>query len=236
MSSFKIEDLPVKDYIELRYSYQSNTIPRIIEAPLNSVEIIEALLKPPAPLTIYRARYIRRGPHTKPISVFSNVPYNIKLYDQDEKFTGRLEEDREIRFVLIPKRLVHAMKELRWRAFIGVRLFYISIPWCHSGKQEDMALEHPWALVLDNVIHWRPMETYQFQLVKLLAMLGLEGCKFRRSLLEPETTPLPENLLDWFAGIPGKTAKLHCWAALLYVQDSDGGSVTEGRQTPLKIY
>jgi hypothetical protein len=66
------------------------------------------------------------------------------------------------------------------------------------------------------VLHGTPrpgsLHTYERRLAKLLQDLDLVGCDFRRSLLRPGTTPLPECLWDWFAGIPGRTAALPYFA------------------------
>ncbi|KAI8947842.1 hypothetical protein F4801DRAFT_582061 [Xylaria longipes] len=142
------------------------------------------------------ARHVRRGPPTTQKRPFWPLAGNVKRYDEYKKFQGRLEEDREIKFVFVPNRFFSAIQEFKWATFISVPLWYISILWCNTGDQADTTLVYPVALVLDSLPNQNILGSYEFQLAKLLAMLGLEGCDFRRTLLEPGTMPLPECLLD----------------------------------------
>ncbi|KAM0216038.1 hypothetical protein ACHAPQ_003267 [Fusarium lateritium] len=57
--------------------------------------------------------------------------------------------------------------------------------------------------------------------VALLKHLGIPDCDFQRSLLEPGTTPLPENLEDWIEGIPGTSIALPYYRKISQVKEED---------------
>ncbi|KHN99855.1 uncharacterized protein MAM_01779 [Metarhizium album ARSEF 1941] len=64
------------------------TIPWIIEAPLNSVEVLEAILKPLHPFQIYTARHVQRR--------FDRAHGSKRLYSEYIRLQGQLERNREI--------------------------------------------------------------------------------------------------------------------------------------------
>ncbi len=183
------------------------TVPWIVEAPLNSVEILEALLKPARPLQIYTDRHVPR----RMITTDGNPKFLKKcqrIYQEFVQSQGRLTEDREISYVCIPDDAIHTLRERLLGRISPVQLCYISIP--YSWRDGDRTLAHPWAFVL----HHEPMHQFSYQnnLERLLVELNLAGCGFKRSLLKPGTTPLPECLWDWYVGIPGKNAALPYYA------------------------
>ncbi|KAI1740065.1 hypothetical protein F4680DRAFT_120239 [Xylaria scruposa] len=195
-----------------------NTVVWIVEAPLNSVEVLEALLKPTRPLQIFTARHIPRGCVDPsrcrwPTAVIRTQ----KAYREFTKFQGRLTEDREISFVCVPEEAVDLIRTRLLGRFCPVMLCYISIPFSIGGEP---ILRHPWALVL----HHEPLPgglyTYENRLNALLDDLSLTGCGFERSLLKPGTTPLPECLWDWYVGVPGHSAALPYYAV-------DTGALTD---------
>ncbi len=84
---------PVDDIPDSHYPTHPNRseIRWLIEAPINTVEVLEAILKPPLPYKIYKERPIRRyrrGPVTRKIQEW-----------QDNE--GRLFQDRKLPFVII---------------------------------------------------------------------------------------------------------------------------------------
>lgn len=104
------------------------------------------------------------------------------------------------------------MRKYHWGRFTPVMLHYILIPWCRGPDGSRVGLMHPYALILHDKSYPGTKHTYENRLHNLLDELGLWGCDFRQSLLQPGTTPLPECLLDWFAGIPSKSAALPYYA------------------------
>ena len=102
-------------------------VPMIIEAPLNTVEVFNAIFKPAKPFKIYTARHVARGPAT-----VSRMPGDLdrarRLYDEYTRFQGRLErEGRAISFVCLPfadLQTVRLDRETIW----PVCLHWLSIP------------------------------------------------------------------------------------------------------------
>ncbi|KAI0555602.1 hypothetical protein F4679DRAFT_594068 [Xylaria curta] len=188
-----------------------NTVVWIVEAPLNSVEVLEALFKPKRPLEIFTARHVPRG--CVDISRCrwpSTVKEAQRAYREFTKFQGRLTEDREISFVCVPEKAVRPLRDRLKCRFCPVKLCYISIPFSIGGEP---VLRHPWALVLHDEPHPSGLHTYENRLNTLLDDLSLTGCGFERSLLKPGITPLPECLWDWYVGVPGHSAALPYYAA-----------------------
>lgn len=184
-------------------------VPWIVEAPLNAVEILEAILQPSDPFPIFTAHHIHRGCTT---GRNRYTPASCqRLYSEYKRLQGCLEKDRDISFICIPWDAVRTIRSRLWGIFTPVRLQYISIPWFDGAKQR---FENPWALVL----HARPepgtIHTYENRFRVLLERLGLSGCRFPRSLLKPGTTPLPECLCDWFEGLAGTTAASQYYSRL----------------------
>lgn len=185
-------------------------IPWIIEAPLNSVEVLEALLKPSKPFEIYTARHIARPRIARAEHDRRRVIYD-RLYVEYKRYQGRLEEERDVRFICVP---TPTFKELRAKLrliWVPMRLHYISIKW--GGGDLPKTVAQPWALFLQDTCTAR---TYEAELSRLLKQCNLLDCKFERSLLRPGTTPLPETLWDLFGGYPGTSGALP-----YYVKEED---------------
>lgn len=232
-------DIPVKDWGHMlhahaRYisAFQSTTefqsrIPRtevpgntdevayMIQAPLNSVEILEAILKPERSFQVHTAHHV---PHTPPNAsdqryqkMKHRLPRHKALYREYRRFQGQLEKDREVSFVCIPRSSVRKLWDFYWsKGFSVTRAFYICIPW-YCGFEKRIC--HPWITVQrlgpGLGVSIPPQCTYEAQLRELLRTLGIpEDFTFDRSLLRPGEEPLPETLLDWFRGIPGTTRAL----------------------------
>lgn len=108
----------------------------VIQAPLNSVEIFEAILRPAAPLRVYRARHV--GPQMPPTSsdelyqkarTMACLRRDRALYCEYKRFQGRLEkEDREVAFVCLSNSCISKLSEFFRHTIWGysfVRSFYI---------------------------------------------------------------------------------------------------------------
>jgi hypothetical protein len=245
------KDFPIRDFDKILYSFarycnttdppEADKVPlaahpslppnvdgnyyniMMIEAPISSVEVIEAILKPEQPFQIYRARHVPRRRITQHRRPESLSEYQ-KMYDEYSQWQGRLEkEDREISYICLPH---HSLNKLRLHGICWpVRLDYIGI----SGRQCDRppkSLFKPWALVLryrhgtgDRLGCGLAPTTGAERLQRLLEKLGIPDCQFERSRLRPGTVPLPECVLYWIEGIPGSTLALP-----YYSKDSDAPS------------
>lgn len=208
-------------------------VPVMIEAPVSSVEIIEAILKPEQPFQIYKTHHVPCRRVTQ-IAFPQDLTHRQRVYDEYARFQGRLErDDREVSFICIPRSSLR-----RLRAFgicWPVCLHYISIsfaPPCAPIKD----LCHPWAVVL----RLRPSNgvkcgtglastTNAERLHALLEKLGIPGCRFERSLLQPGTIPLPECVLDWIEGISGSTL------ALPYFPQDSQANMSEGEDSDITL-
>jgi len=191
----------------------SRLVPFMIEAPLNSVEVLEAILKPSEPFKIHKAHHIHRGLRKKVDG--KNLRLSSQLYRKAcrhyaeySRWQGRLAKERAISFVCIPEKAIEILRDTLRGTFWPVKLIYISIPWSYDPIKDPRGLEHPWALVLQRKPEDGTIHTYENRFKDLLERLNLVGCNFGRSLLTPGTVPLPECLWDWFAGVSGKTAAL----------------------------
>ncbi|KAH0593485.1 hypothetical protein MHUMG1_08622 [Metarhizium humberi] len=174
------------------------TIPWIVEAPLNSVELLEAILKPSHPFQIHTAHHVQRR--------FDRAHGSKPLYSEYIRLQGQLERNREVSFIRVPASAEEILCHWLMGSFRPVVLYYISIPWT-TGRIQCLA--HPRALVMRD----RPVagiSTYEILLAKKFRELGLSTSPvdLQRSLLKRGTTPLPETVWDWFAGRPGSTAAL----------------------------
>lgn len=171
--------------------------PFIVEAPVNSVEVLEEVpyLKPQVPFEIFTAKLPPRVPR-------SCAPRSIqKLYQEYAEGQGKLSRDdrQEVSIVCAPSGSLDRLREVgpfaRTGSFWPQEFHYMSIPWRSRGSKRT---RHPYALVL-----WSspgPWHSYQRRLKQLLKKKGLTGCNFDRSLLEPGTSPLPESWLDLVTG------------------------------------
>ncbi|KID83674.1 hypothetical protein MGU_09060 [Metarhizium guizhouense ARSEF 977] len=173
-------------------------IPWIVEAPLNSVEVLEAILKPSHPFQIHAAHHVQRR--------FDRAHGSKRLYSEYIRLQGQLERNREVSFIRVPASAEKILRHWLMGFFKPVLLNYISIPWT-TGRIQCLA--HPRALVMSD----RPVAgiyTYEILLATKFRELGLSTSPvdLQRSLLKRGTTPLPETIWDWFAGRPGTTAAL----------------------------
>lgn len=204
---------------------QREFTPWLIEAPLNSVELFEAVLKPSQPFKIYKARHVPRPPPItdippKPIkkddwsetdAYWHEAGYKFKirwqkwqqlLHEEFWKGQGRLMCDREVSFVCLDHAALETMQESFAYTYQAVRLNWIAIPW-NYGDGQATTLAHPWALVLRR--QPTPEYSYWDSFHRMLEQRGLSSLAesgFPRSLLEPGTAPLPETLRDWLMGVP----------------------------------
>lgn len=184
-------------------------VPWIIEAPLNSVELLEAILKPSHPFEIYTARHFRRGCIQEPRR-HTSLSVSKKLYAEYARLEGRLELERDVSFICVPQQAVYTIQRKLHGLFTPVKLHYISIPWARDNRPLD--LMHPWAMVL----HKKPLilpHTYENRLKNLLSGLGVSDTRFTRSLLKHGTVPIPECLFDWYVGREGATQAMPYFAS-----------------------
>ena len=178
-------------------------VPLMIEAPLNSVEIFEAVFKPPKPFPIYKAKHIPRT--INPNAGHRDYPFvgDGSLPDYWKATQGKLVvEDREISYIVVPREKLELLKgtTIGW----PVKLWHISISWQYTYRCRDLI--HPFALVWNRRPEVDDIEkgkTYKEEFTRSLERLGLTGCKFEKSLLESGTIPLPENIYDYTYGIAG---------------------------------
>ena len=204
--------------------------PWLIEAPLNSVELLEAVLKPSQPFEIYKARHVSPPPppvKEMPPKPAENEDWLAKMgyrsrtgaekrrhmrYEEFWKGQGRLMCDREVSFVCLDVAAIETMKKIFNTTYHVVQLNWIHIPW-NCGDGQGAWLARPFAIVLGR--QPTPGCSYWDWFDSKLENLGLASVAesgFPRSLLEQGTVPLPETLRDWLMGIPGETAALPYFA------------------------
>jgi hypothetical protein len=209
--------------------------PWLIEAPLNSVELLEAVLKPAEPFKIYKAHHVSRPPPItdtppKPVkkddlpeieAFWYEAGYQFQidcrqvrkqLCEEFQRGQGRLTRNREVSFVCLEPAAMDTMYKDFLLTYHAVRLNWIAIPWNTGGGRRTI-LVHPWALVLRR----QPTPDYSYwdsfqRMLKERGLAGLAESGFPRSLLQQGTVPLPETLRDWLMGIPGETAALPYFA------------------------
>ncbi|KAM0474763.1 hypothetical protein ACHAP7_007724 [Fusarium lateritium] len=192
--------------------------PWIVEAPFNSVEVFEAILKPDKPLRVYKTRHFHkpcasRARSSRPHSQ-RRLIYQKAQYAEYARFQGRLEQDREVSFVYLPTSDSPKILEAIEPFCYPVKLMYLSIPWHSSSECVS-------ALIPYHRCDPHTGATYPEILQALLKHLGIPDCDFQRSLLEPGTTPLPENLEDWIEGIPGTSIALPYYRKISQVKEED---------------
>uniref|UniRef100_A0A8H7N429 Uncharacterized protein n=1 Tax=Bionectria ochroleuca TaxID=29856 RepID=A0A8H7N429_BIOOC len=180
----------------------TDKIPWIIEAPLNTVEIIEAILKPKEPFQVYTAHRFPRGCVQLSGYRGQGLIRKQNLYQEYCRFQGRLERDRKINFIVVTQYDIWAIRDdATWAMYTPTMLHYVSIPWSFLERK---TIKNPWALVF----HGRndPVtQDYQHRLELLVDKLDIAGRSVdSRSYLRLGTIPLLECIWDWFAGIPGK--------------------------------
>ena len=201
--SWGVDHLPIEDGDRPARLEYLDHVPLIIEAPLNSVEIFEAVLKPSKPFPIYKAKHVTRKINKKASRGVYPFLYSGELFRFWNKTQAHLvEEGREIHYIVVTQEQLETLKEhtMGW----PVKLWYISIHWQYTYRCRSVI--HPYALVWNRrpeVDDTEKGTTYKDELARSLERLGLQGCKFERSLIEPGTKPLPENIYDYTYGIAG---------------------------------
>jgi hypothetical protein len=195
----------------------------MIEAPLNTVEIIKAILKPAKPFTVHRARHFSPGCTQH----FSKLPLDQlqrrqQLYARYLRLEGRLEKDREISYITVHPDDARTLRNRFPGVLDAVRLQYICIPWVFSDGIKSLV--NPMAYLLHDAPRPGSTHTYERGLAYVLRTLGLTGYTVdRRNYLQPGATPMPECVLDWYCGIPGRTQALPYYHKLEEVVDLEGG-------------
>ena len=179
---------PAKSYTNMRW---------IIEAPVNSVEVLEDILKPPHPYEIYKVRPIRqyrRGP----------LAQKMQMWQDSE---GKLFQDREIQFVILSvEEWKHLLHWFDIRDFSTEPLTHMFIPWFDQlGKR----LSPVWGALFAS--HREDIKarglTCESARQAILKELGLMGHCFSRSLLPSDAAPLPEDRTALYEGRPGVSRK-----------------------------
>ncbi|KAJ4417470.1 hypothetical protein N0V82_006134 [Gnomoniopsis sp. IMI 355080] len=169
----------------------------LIEAPLNAVELYEAILKPRTPLKVHSARLVPRSIRK------GDDASRRGLADEYLNGQGKLAGsgnganavDREVHFIVIPRDTIWQLQmydHFMW----PVQLQYMSIPVRVSGAK---TVRSPYA-----VICYHGHRVYQKKLRSLLKETHLANDPLSRSLLPVGTIPLPETLKDYVEGLPGK--------------------------------
>lgn len=177
----------------------------LVEAPLNAVELYEAILKPRQPLTVYKARLVPRRTKTgdrHEALVAEYLAGQGKLAGREDAVGGNA-IDREVSFIVLPRDTIWQL-QMYYHFVWPVQLQYMSVPVRISGAK---TVRSPYALVSYN-----GHRVYQKKLKTLLKDMKLANAGLGRSLLRPGTLPLPETLRDYMDGEPGKTAALPYFA------------------------
>lgn len=166
----------------------------LIEAPLNAVEVYEAMFRPGRPFRIHTSRLTPRqirtdGKHEQLVNEYLNG--QGKLADSGGA------PDREVSFIVLPRDAIWQLQ--MFHSFMWpVQLQYMSIPVEVSGAR---TVRSPYAIVCYN-----GHRAYHKKLKSLLKKFQLADCRFERSLLRPGTAPLPETLKEYTEGKPGQDA------------------------------
>lgn len=192
-----------------------------VEAPLNAVELYEAILKPRQPFTVHKARLVPRKPKTgdrQKALVDEYLNGQGKLAGQGTE--GGNAADREVSFIVLPRDTIWQL-QMFYHFLWPVQLQYMSVPVRVSGAK---TLRSPYALV-----SYSGHRVYQKKLKGLLKDMKLANDPLERSLLRPGTVPLPETLKEYMDGEPGKDA-----AIPYYVRGRDGAPGVQPRPTMLR--
>ncbi|EON66272.1 hypothetical protein W97_05665 [Coniosporium apollinis CBS 100218] len=179
----------------------------LIEAPINSVEVLEAILKPAVPYKVHQARPIRQyrpGPLTQ-------SEQNL----QDCR--NRLFLDREVSFVILGFRECYRLSDwFEKRGFWSPPFSQFTIPW-FSTKRGKYLSPVEFALFSEVSDHTRANGlTRESATRAVLEELGLLGQSLSRSLLPHGAVALPENSTAWIKGRPGTTSEYTASAEQIY--------------------
>lgn len=173
----------------------------LVEAPLNAVELYEAILKPRQPLPVHNARLVPR--ETKTGERYRALVNEYKSGQgrlAGEGQSGGNAVNREVSFIVLPRDTVWQL-QMYYHFIWPVQLQYMSVPVRAGGAK---TVRSPYALVSYN-----GHRSYQKKLRALLKDNKLADDELSRSLLRPGTLPLPETLKAYMEGEPGKDAALH---------------------------
>lgn len=175
----------------------------IVQAPANSVELLEAMLKPPAPFEVVKTKLIPRRIRT------DGGRRIQRLCQEFRDGQGRLcdHEIREVSVVCLPLNSFYKLRDITsW--FWPHRLHYMSLA-CKESSGKKFCC-HPYAMI--NSCHGespsRAWYMYKKDLKGFLRTYSPEGHSFERSLLDPGTVPVPESWEDLVRGKPGHRAAL----------------------------
>lgn len=171
-----------------------NDVIFLIEAPLNAVEVYEAMFRPRQPFRVHSARLIPRKIRTDDKH---KQLVNEYLIGQGKLTNDGGPLDREVSFIVLPRDTIWQLQ--MFHGFMWpVQLQYMSIPVEVSGAR---TVRNPYAIVCYN-----NHRAYHRKLKTLLKKLHLADCRFERSLLRPGTAPLSETLKEYMEGKPGQDA------------------------------
>ncbi|CAH0028037.1 unnamed protein product [Clonostachys rhizophaga] len=115
------ERIPNTNYLDTGIT---DKIPWIIEAPLNTVEFIEAILKPKEPFQVYTAHHFPRECVEASGYQGQGLIQKQKLYREYCRFQGRLERDREINFIMVTQYDIWAIRDATWAMYTPTKLHY----------------------------------------------------------------------------------------------------------------
>lgn len=173
----------------------------LVEAPLNAVELYEAILKTRQPIQVHTARLVPRRTKTgERYRALVNEYESGQGRLAGEGWSGGNAVDREVSFVVLPRDTVWQL-QMHFHFIWPVQLQYMSIPVRSGGAK---TVRSPYALVSYN-----GQRVYQKKLKALLKENKLADDELSRSLLRPGTVPVPETLKAYMEGEPGKDAVLH---------------------------
>lgn len=172
----------------------------LIEAPLNAVEVYEAMFRPRLPFQIHTSHLVPRRMRTDDKH---KQLVNEYLNGQGKLASSDGAPDREVSFIVLPRDAIWQLQ--MFHSFMWpVQLQYMSIPVEVSGAR---TMRSPYAIVCYN-----SHRAYHKKLKSLLKKLQLSDCRFERSLLRPGVAPLPETLKEYIEGKPGQDAAMHYYA------------------------
>lgn len=189
-----------------------------IEAPLNAVEVFEAIFRPRQPFRVHSARLIPRklrtdDKHKQLVNEYLDGQGKLAAASNDPS-------DQAVSFIVLPRDAVWQLQ--MFHSFMWpVQLQYMSIPVEVSGAR---TVRSPYAIVCYN-----NHRAYHKKMKSLLKKLKLADCKFERSLLRPGTTPLSETLKDYMEGKPGQDAAME-----FYAQITEAGSTPSHKLSTLR--
>lgn len=200
-------DIPFTETPGLRSVF---LVPWIIEAPLNSVEILEAILKPSHPFQIHTARHVHRGCNRTATDKRDRREHRKMHPSTPDCRAGWSSIARSRSSVFLGRRFRPCAKscgECSHLCCCNVSQFP-GTTWPVANLGTSLGS----GVATTNHISGRSTRTRK-RFEGLLKELGLSHNQFQRSLVKHGTTPIPECVLDWFVGRPGTKAALPYLAA-----------------------